>query len=422
MHLSTSSSSASNSHGSRPHLSPAASWAVLRPFLVIVVGMVATLLVLGEVVTRLAGWNYPSFSQSDPDRGWAQRPGAKGIFRDENKIGVFIQMSKDGLRDVDHALAKPAGTFRIALLGNSYSEALHVPLEQTFWRVAGQEVEKCRPNGLDKVEMINFGVGGYGTAQELITLQKHVWKYSPDLILVGFLTGNDVYYNYRALVGHAGEPYYVYKNDRLELDDSFKRNLKLGRMKKIQQQVEDKVQLAGAVIHLRNEIKQWMFTGMQKLKASKNTVMNESEKTNTLQPTDFVYVPPKDGDWAEAWKVTEGILRLMKQEVASHNVPLVISTLSNSPQVNPDLKVREEFMRQLGVNTLFYPDERIRLFGEREGIPVVTIAPGMAELAQKENIFLHGFPGNMGKGHWNQTGNRVAGEAIGAGICKALSK
>ena len=70
-------------------------------------------------------------------------------------------------------------------------------------------------------EIINFGVSGYGTAQELQILRHRVWDYSPDMIILAFLTGNDVRNNSRALQRDDRMPYFVHKGKDLVLDDSF---------------------------------------------------------------------------------------------------------------------------------------------------------------------------------------------------------
>lgn len=403
------------SNSDRPALTAAQSWAIVRPFLVWLVGLSLGLVILSEVAFRLAGVDYPTLGQADMDRGWAGRPGAHGIIGDENKAGVEISINSDGLRDVEHSLNKPADTFRVAVLGNSYTEAFPVPLEQAYWNVTGKELGKCLPPGKEKVEMINFGVGGYGTAQELITLRTQVWKYKPDMVLLGFLTSHDVWYNYRPLSQQAQAPYFVLKNGKLELDDSFKSNIKSQKAKAILLAVQDRLRALGAVTHARGDVKQWIFTTMQELKASKDSSVKVS-----LLPTDFVYLEPKDEKWVEGWKVTEALLKQMREEVKAAGVPFVVATLSNAIQVNPDPQVRQNFMNQLGVQTLFYPDQRVSALGAKEGFPVVQIAQGLAERATRENVYWHGFPGAMGKGHWNESGNRAAGEAIAAGVCQAL--
>ncbi|MBU1849701.1 MAG: hypothetical protein KKH40_03155, partial [Nanoarchaeota archaeon] len=45
-------------------------------------------------------------------------------------------------------------------------------------------------NKLD-YEVINLGVSGYGTDQELILLQKEGLKYNPDVVILGFYLEND---------------------------------------------------------------------------------------------------------------------------------------------------------------------------------------------------------------------------------------
>src|SRR5438445_13415775 len=70
-------------------------------------------------------------------------------------------------------------------------------------------------------EIINFGVSGYGTAQELQILRHRVWAYSPDMILLAFLTGNDIRNNSRALERDDRIPYFVHQGKDLVLDDRF---------------------------------------------------------------------------------------------------------------------------------------------------------------------------------------------------------
>ena len=60
---------------------------------------------------------------------------------------------------------KPPNTFRIAVIGDSFAEALQVDLDHTFWSVMERKLaEGWRGNG-QRVEVLNFGVSGYGTAR-----------------------------------------------------------------------------------------------------------------------------------------------------------------------------------------------------------------------------------------------------------------
>ena len=108
----------------------------------------------------------------------------------------------------------------------------------------------------------------------------------------------------------------------------------------------------------------------------------------------------------------------MANEVKARSAKFVIVTLSNGPQVLPNPSAREQFQKRLGITDLFYPDNRIRSLSAREGIPVITLAPELQQFAERNNVFLHGFGKNIGNGHWNVTGHRVAGELIAKKICE----
>jgi hypothetical protein len=116
--------------------------------------------------------------------------------------------------------------------------------------------------------------------------------------------------------------------------------------------------------------------------------------------------------WQEAWRVTEGILRMMRDECRSRHTPFAMVTLTRGIQVTPVREKKQEFMRQLGTNDMYYPDRRLAEFGQKEGIPVLNLAPTMAEEAEQRHVYFHAFHDSLGVGHWNEAGHRAAGELI----------
>src|SRR5215469_896930 len=93
-----------------------------------------------------------------------------------------LRTNSQGLADLDYAKAKPPDTFRIVLLGSSYSMPTGVPLELSW-----QQVLEDRLNALKDgrhYEVINFSVGGYDPRQLLAVLKLRAMAYDPDLILV----------------------------------------------------------------------------------------------------------------------------------------------------------------------------------------------------------------------------------------------
>jgi hypothetical protein len=141
-------------------------------------------------------------------------------------------------------------------------------------------------------------------------------------------------------------------------------------------------------------------------------------RSEELGTDNLVYVEPGNAIWNDAWRVTEGLITAMRDEVKARGAKFVVVTLSNGPQVLPSANVREDFKRRFGITDLFYPDNRIKSLGAREGVLVLTLAPELQEFAERNNVFLHGFGKDVGNGHWNQTGHRRAGELLAKKICE----
>lgn len=178
-------------------------------------------LVLAELGLRIL-WTPPlDIYTLDQYTGVALRPQAAGWYTKEGR--AFIKINSQGLRDREHSKKKPPKTLRIAVLGDSYAEALQVPMEEAFWAVMERDLAACPSVRGRTVEAINFGVSGFGTAQELMMLRDRAWDYSPDVVVLAVTTGNDVRNNSRALERDPNRPYFVYRNRKLVLDDSFRR-------------------------------------------------------------------------------------------------------------------------------------------------------------------------------------------------------
>ncbi len=397
---------------------PPGSGTFLKSVALFAASVLASLL-LAELALRVAGIGYPQWYVEDPDLGGRLRPGAEGWFHGEGK--GYVRVNSAGMRDREHALAKPAGALRIAVLGDSFAEAMPVSQDQAFWSVLERRLRECPALRGRIPEVLNFGVSGYGTAQELIMLRRHVWQYDPDIVLLAFFTGNDVRNNSRAL-NREDVPYFVLKEHRLVLDDSFRgrlRSLRRGggsrRLRAVVAAARNHSRLLQLATHAgvalrRREAVESMAAGERRAAAGAEAGIDSA-----------VYSPPRDERWTQAWDVTEALIAEMSREVRARGRQFWVVTLSTGIQVHPDATVRRTFARREGIADLFYPDYRIAALCEREGIHVITLAPAMADFAERNKTCLHGFPnGAPGFGHWNETGNRLAGELIAARLCAAL--
>ncbi|MFO0687472.1 MAG: GDSL-type esterase/lipase family protein [Myxococcota bacterium] len=90
-------------------------------------------------------------------------------------------------------IAKPPGETRILALGDSFTFALGVRFEDLYVQRLERQLNAEEPGR--RFQVINAGVAGYNTTQELVFLRADGLRYEPDLVTIGFywndLLGND---------------------------------------------------------------------------------------------------------------------------------------------------------------------------------------------------------------------------------------
>jgi hypothetical protein len=352
-------------------------------------------LLAGEAVLWLGGFEFPQFHERNDLLGLTLRPNAEGWYTEEGR--AYVKVNSAGMRDVERTRTKPAGRLRIAVLGDSYTEAIQVEREHAFPALLEKRLAECgRP-----AEVLNFGVSGFGTAQQLLTLRSKVWDYAPEVVLLAFFPSNDVSDNSRALDPDKLRPFFVRQGDALVLDDSFRQSPKY-RV------------LANPVYRYLRTHSRLLMLGLKARKAL--AAVRAPEPVAPQIGLDWlVFRPPASPEWAEAWEVTERLLATMSEEVASHGATFAITSVTDPAAVHPDPEVRKRYASQAGIADFLYAERRLGAFAEKHGIAYLPLTEPMDRLAAGQA--LHGFEPHLGSGHWNEKGHRAAAQLIGAFLC-----
>lgn len=96
------------------------------------------------------------------------------------KLADF-KTNSQGLRDKEYSLDKPANTFRVAVIGGSFTVPAGVELDEAFHSILEERLNQENPDL--NYEFINFGVSGYRINNKIATLNHKALEYDPDLIL-----------------------------------------------------------------------------------------------------------------------------------------------------------------------------------------------------------------------------------------------
>src|SRR4051812_21485613 len=375
---------------------------------------VVVAIALGEGALRLVGFSYPNFWRPDAVTGTALAPGMEGWQRDEGR--AYVKVSSQGLRDREHALAKPASVYRIAVLGDSYAEAMQVDLERAFWALLPKKLEACGFAGGKRIEPINFGVSGYGTGNELLTLQTRVWSYEPDMVLLAFFPGNDVRNNSPALETEKNYPFFSYKDGKLLADFAFRDDPQFRAKERIalERRSLQELRLYQLLRRVRaGNIAQHFHNAPVAAAAA------AGEKLTEPGLDEQVFLEPVDPKWRAAWEITDRLVAEASEETRQHGARFMLAVLSTPGSVYPDAGMRARYAKSLGVSSLFYPEERLQRLGQASGFDVIALAPEMQKRADAQKLYFHGFPNTKpGFGHWNEAGHAAAADLIAQRLCR----
>lgn len=170
----------------------------ILPDILLLITTLVIFLILSEGIVRLSGiaskyGPVKGLFQKDDLLDYSMTPDFKGKFEKAEFKGVDISTNSFGLRDDDYS-SKNSKDYRILALGDSFAwGAYGTELNGTYLKILESRLNK-NPGKLN-YQVINAGVPGYGTDQEILYLQNKGHKLTPDLVLLNFFVGNDFHDN-----------------------------------------------------------------------------------------------------------------------------------------------------------------------------------------------------------------------------------
>jgi hypothetical protein len=144
-----------------------------------------------------------TFWRYDELLGWSHRPGASGVHRHPD-FAARVAISSQGLRDRVYPEARVAGLCRMLVVGDSFTWGFGVQQDE-IWH---ERIEARHPDW----EILNAGVAGYATDQELLYLEQRGLALRPDAVLLLFHP-NDLLENAEHATSGYYKPYFERRTD-----------------------------------------------------------------------------------------------------------------------------------------------------------------------------------------------------------------
>ncbi|QQG43460.1 MAG: SGNH/GDSL hydrolase family protein [Candidatus Daviesbacteria bacterium] len=325
--------------------------------------------------------------QNDPLLGRRLTPKQQGWFVSSTKeYFTWITVNQAGWPDADHSFAKPADTFRIVIIGDSFVENFQVPFHQTFFR---QLQDKLNNKLLDKkIEVIALGLGDSGTAQQYLILKNYALIYQPDLVIQFFFSGNDVKNNSLILQGDPHRPYFKLENNQVVLQSFTTKNSLFPQNMLIF--FKDHSKLLTLILNFKGQI------------------INRFSTDLNDYPIDYhVYDQNPSADYQAAWELTLRLLLLEKQTAETAGAKFLLVTLANNEQVNknvwPEIQNTYPKLKTASLD-LKKPDEILAEFCQINNLDCLFTLSFFQDFVKQNPATPTHFQKD---GHWSQTGTNL---------------
>ena len=357
------------------------------------------------------------FVEYDSVRGWRNVANGYGRYVTPEysvEMGYNARAYRGPLRE----FAKPEGTFRVLLLGDSYLEGYTVSLTDRVAEVAERMLNRVPSPRAS--EVIALGTGGYSTDQELLWLQSDGVRYAPDLVVLLFVT-NDIWFNAQLEYPRGPKPLFRLAGDSVVLTNvpvphppptpgpAPPASDLLHAVKRFVHQESRLVRLAERAVHRSP----WL----QRLVARARTLekpdgSEDAAAASSLAPefTPFADSPTPQAD--TALEVTARLLARMATVARGAGAGFVaVLVPANDALYPPGAPQSRHFQRTPPVGDHHRASERFLMVCARARVrcldPTARFVAAADSLARRDQLLV--FPED---GHWNEHGHRVAAAVV----------
>ncbi|MFC1497071.1 hypothetical protein ACFLS1_01175 [Verrucomicrobiota bacterium] len=363
-------------------------------------------LFIAEVTLRFFGHGVTHVTRGalhcqNNDTGWACQPNLDARYRVPGCFDVAITCNSRGLRDKERSIEKPDGKKRIVVLGDSFIWGYGVNNKNMFSSVVEES--------LTDTEVINLGVCGYSTVQELIRLEMEGLLYNPDLVMLVFCR-NDLEDNLDIKGG--GRPVVADNNGTFEI---INRPVKKKWKAPVKQWLRHHSRLFCSLEYV-TQVRRVMKKREQKRKTlmavmQDGASMSETKRKDSGLKFSLLEIysnPTPDIDYA--WKVQEHLILRIKEMSLSKKAKLMVVYVAHIECMDKEIFAKLIGSRAEDKSKLDLdwdrPAERLGAICARNEIQFMDLTPAFREHPEPLSLF---FERNI---HWSAKGHQLAAETV----------
>lgn len=347
--------------------------------------LLCTLLV-AEGLTRLLTDTHPPLSERHPMIGARYTPNLEVEIRvPEAGRPVRLRFNDVGFRGPTRERAKPPGACRVAVVGDSQIAAIATDEEDTLVRRLEEGLQTARPDL--RWEVLNFGVSGSSTGQELVLYRELIADFEPDLVVAAYFEGNDLIDN----------------SDRLSWNSRIYMDLDPdGRLF----QKPYSASRARSSSWLNRNSRFYVFQ-KELVNRTMHEVLDEPGLNVRGGGIGQTFRTDPDPDLDHAWQLTEELIRTFDEEVRSAGSDFLLLYIPAAESVDPAVW-NSYYGEDAGERVASHARRKVGDIVQRNEIDAIFLTETFEERLRRGEgpFFFHG------RGHVNERGQELAAREI----------
>ena len=366
----------------------------------VILGSVSLLISL-LICEALLGWLRPQLYrrpqgwQFDDVLGWKHIPRASGWLV-KPEFEVEYRINGAGLRDLDYGRRRPLEGRRLLVMGDSFAEGWGVQLEESVSKKLEKKLQKTAPK--KTFEVLNFGVAGYGTDQEMLLFEELGRFYQPHLVLVLFYV-ND-------LINNANR-------QGIGAERGYKPYFRVGR--------DGGLQLRGVPVRktpfwdenfwdtrpwqerlLRHLSQHWHLYAL-----TNKSLAPEVPRAQRQKFYESLYGVQSNRSLDQIWELTGKLLQAFHAKIQGAGGQMLLVYVPAIVQVDKtNWRSKRDLHGLIGEFDLQKPNREITRLAAAYRIPLLDLCEPFVRVSEREELYYR-------ESHWNVRGHALAANLIG---------
>lgn len=328
-----------------------------------------------------------AWHEPDPALGYRLQGNQTGTWVGEGLHATYRINASGYNNEHDYMVERAPGRARVAVIGDSYVEALHIDRGRRFFDVLEAGLRAAgKP-----ADVFSYAVSGYGTGQELLLLRSEVMRDRPDVVIALWID-NDLSDTACSVSRDPDKPCFY-------LDDAGH----LAHRDPRPHQTDRRVRLA-----MNSALARYVAINLNAVGLWRAARTKDATGPPPWAMT-YARTPPKE--WAEAWRVVDGCIVEMARLCSQQGIPFL---LVHQPIVSREL--RKAIAEAPGGGDASLPVRHLADLASRQGFRFFDLTPAFRlEGRIDPDRWL-----NAGIGHWNPAAHEAVGGALVAPVVELL--